>query len=331
MAKGYDSGRWIFTGDTTGVSGQVKAIPTLPIVVMASDSKILRVIDRRQAVPVPQLAASKEVRERWNDYGIGLLLQGDLRGAESVFLKVTEMDPAYADGFVNVARCRIQVGDPAGAQAMLQQALTLEPALAKAHYFYGQTLKVLGRYDDALSHLRQAEARFPRDRAVLNEIGRVLFLQRRYDESVAALRRVLEVDPEDLQAHYNLMLAYRGAGKIERPSANRRCTKDQRRRGVTGDHRRLPKTKPRKTTSERQRIHEHGPALGRGSQSGSVQLTRVKSTSVRMRPRTAPSDTARAPKSQDHLSQPPHRNRNPAGLESLRHGMGLAGAQPHLQ
>ena len=67
--------------------------------------------------------------------------------------------------------------------------------------------------------MRQAEAQFPRDRAVLNEIGRVLFLQRRYDESVAALRRVLEVDPEDLQAHYNLMLAYRGAGKIERGAA----------------------------------------------------------------------------------------------------------------
>lgn len=85
LAKGYDSGHWIFAGDTAGVSGQVKAIPTLPIVVMASDSKVLRVIDRRQAVPVPQLAASPQVRERWNDYGIGLLLQGDLRGPRLCF------------------------------------------------------------------------------------------------------------------------------------------------------------------------------------------------------------------------------------------------------
>ena len=45
-------------------------------------------------------------RERWNDYGIGLFLQGDLKGAEAVFLKVTEIEPTYMDGWVNVARCR---------------------------------------------------------------------------------------------------------------------------------------------------------------------------------------------------------------------------------
>jgi len=279
LAKGYDSGRWIFTGDTSGVSGEVKAIPNLPIVVMASDSKILRVVDRRQPVPVPKVAAGKEVRERWNDYGIGLLLQGDLRGAEAVFLKVTEMDPAYADGFVNVARCRIQMGDNAGAQEVLHQAIKLEPSLAKSHYFYGQTLKILGRYDDALTHLRQAEARFPRDRAVLNEIGRVLFLQRRYDESVAALRRVLEVDPEDLQAHYNLMLAYRGAGKIDGAQREQalyeRFKADEASQAITGHYRRQNP----EDNNERQRIHEHGPAVGPSYRPpGSVQFTKVKST-----------------------------------------------------
>lgn len=195
-----------------------------------------------------------------------------------MFLKVTEMDPAYADGFVNVARCRIQVGDTAGAQAMLQQALRLEPALAKAHYFYGQTLKVLGRYDDALNHLRAAEAKFPRDRAVLNEIGRVLFLQRRYDESIAALRRVLAVDPEDLQAHYNLMLAYRGAGQIEQAEREQvlyqRFKADEASQAITGDYRRQNP----EDNNERQRIHEHGHGLDRGRiQPGSGQLTKVKS------------------------------------------------------
>ena len=46
------------------------------------------------------------VRERWNDYGIGLLLQGDLKAAQAAFTKVMAMDPAYADGPVNVARAR---------------------------------------------------------------------------------------------------------------------------------------------------------------------------------------------------------------------------------
>ena len=45
----------------------------------------------------------KQDRERWNDWGIGLLLQGDLKGAEYAFRRVTEAEPDYADGWLNVA------------------------------------------------------------------------------------------------------------------------------------------------------------------------------------------------------------------------------------
>ena len=50
----------------------------------------------------------RDDRERWNDYGIGLLLQGDLKGARAAFTKVTRIEPAYADGWVNLGRvtCR---------------------------------------------------------------------------------------------------------------------------------------------------------------------------------------------------------------------------------
>ena len=45
-----------------------------------------------------------------------------------------------------------------------------------------------------------------------NDLGRVLFLQRRYAEAVKQLETTLTIDPEDLTAHYNLMLAYNGLG-----------------------------------------------------------------------------------------------------------------------
>src|SRR5207302_1813527 len=206
----YDDRKYVFTGPMKGISAKEERIPDLPIVAIAEDTVTLSVAPHNSPALQPKTDLHPEDWQRWNDYGIGLLLQGDLRGAEAVFQKVAQMDPAYADGFVNVARCRIQIGDNAGAQEALEKALKIDPKLAKAHYFYGQTLKIFGRYDDALKHLRIAQAQYPRDRAVLNEIGRVLLLQRRYDDSIAALQRVLEVDPEDLQAHYNLMLACRG-------------------------------------------------------------------------------------------------------------------------
>ena len=41
--KGYDDGKWVWTGDTSDVAGKIKEIPNLPIVVMASTKATLKV------------------------------------------------------------------------------------------------------------------------------------------------------------------------------------------------------------------------------------------------------------------------------------------------
>ena len=81
------------------------------------------------------------MRGRLNDYGIGLLLQGDLKGAEAAFLRVTRIDPGYADGWVNVGRARLTEGNLAGAEEALRKALAIDPNLAKTHFFLGSVLK----------------------------------------------------------------------------------------------------------------------------------------------------------------------------------------------
>ena len=52
-------------------------------------------------------------------------------------------------------------------------------------------------------------------------MGRMLFLQRKYREAVAEFEKTLAVDPEDLEAHYNLMLCYRGLRDDARGRAGR--------------------------------------------------------------------------------------------------------------
>ena len=278
VTSGHDDGEWVFTGDTSTVSGGMKSIPDLPIITMAEDTVSLKVLDRRAPRPEMKPVLGPAVRERWNDYGIGLLLQGDIKGAEAAFLKVTEMEPGYADGWVNVARARIQEGNMAGAAEMLEKALTISPMLAKSHFFLGVTLKSQGRYDEALAHLQTASSQYPRDRVVLNTIGRVLFLQRKYGEAVSALERVLGVDPEDLQAHYNLMLCYQGLGDSAQAERERklyqRFKADESAQAITGPYRQLHP----EDNAERQQIHEHR----------SVPLEKVNP-----RPATAPGRVAR--------------------------------------
>jgi tetratricopeptide (TPR) repeat protein len=257
VTRAYDDGRWVFTGDTSKVSGALKAIPDIPVTAMAESQATLPVVARNAALPATAMFLDASVRERWNDYGIGLLLQGDLKGAESVFRKVTAIDPGYADGPVNVARALLQEGNVTGAIPVLAQALAIDPQLAKTHYFLGTALKTLGRYDEALRHLRVAAAQYPRDRVVLGQIGRIQFLQRRFDEAIATFNRVLLVDPEDLQAHYNLMLCYQGLGDASRAAREERLytrfKTDESAQFITGPYR----LKSPDDNNERQQIHEH--------------------------------------------------------------------------
>jgi len=257
LDKGHDDGNWTFKGDLSQVSGTLKEIPNLPIVTMAEDEKQLLVVDRNGAIPEQKSKYQKEDLLRWNDYGIGLLLQGDLKAAEATFLRVTEIDPSYADGWVNVGRVRIQEGNTAGAQQVLRKALDLDGELAKSNYFYALTLKTQGKYDEALLYLRKALAKYPRDRVVRNQAGRILFLKRHYAEAIREFEETLRVDPEDLQAHYNLMLCHQGLGNSEQADREQklylRFKADESAQAITGPVRlRHPEA-----NNERQPIHEH--------------------------------------------------------------------------
>ncbi len=100
-------------------------------------------------------------------------------------------------------------------------------------------------------------AQYPRDRVALNNLGRVLFLERKYSEAVKTLQQVLAVDPEDLQAHYNLMLCYNGLGdeKMSKEHQARylRFKADEASQAITGPYRQLNP----EDNNERQSIHEH--------------------------------------------------------------------------
>ncbi len=303
MDKGYDDGTWVWTGDTSDVAGKIKAIPNLPITVMASATATLSVgkdigKDTRVEQELGALPSSVKrdaslsneasrsgkttsftngsfgslshplgqykTHERWNDYGIGFLLQGDLKAAASAFLKVTEIEPTYLDGWVNVARCRIEEGEMRGAETVLDKAFEIQKTLppenphrAKVHYFYALVQEAYGNYDTAIQHIQLAASQFPRDTRVRNKLGRLRFLKRDYENALQEFQKTLAVDPEDLDAHYNMMRCYRA---LKNPSMAAQSQKlylrfkvDESVEAITGTPRRTDANANR----ERQPIHEH--------------------------------------------------------------------------
>jgi tetratricopeptide (TPR) repeat protein len=261
VSKDYDDRRVTFTGDLTKVSGNVHAIPDVPIVTVAQDAVDLEVLPAGTAAPEPKTSFGKNEWQRWNDYGIGLLLQGHLKAAEAAFAKITEMDPSNPDGWVNVGRVRLQEGNLTATKEVLERAIALSPHLARAHYFYARALRNEGRYDDAIPHLREVIAQYPRDRVVRDDLGRIFFLKRRYADAVEEFEAALAVDPEDLPANYNLMLCYTGMNQPERAADFQkrylRFKADEASQTLTGPYRR---NHP-EDNLERQPIHEHVSAV----------------------------------------------------------------------
>jgi len=253
----FDDRQTLFTGSLVGISAKEEKIPDLPIVTVAEDQVTLPVVAHTAPAEQPRTIVRKEEWQRWNDYGIGLFLQGDLKGAAAAFQKVTEADPSNPDGWVNIGRCAVQEGDMPRARIVLEKALSLSPNLARANFFYAKVLRSDGNYDGAAARLKTVLAQYPHDRVALNELGRVLFLQRKYNDAVKILQSVLAVDPEDLQAHYNLMLCYNGLGneKLAKEHQERylRFKADESSQAITGPYRRLHP----EDNNERQSIHEH--------------------------------------------------------------------------
>jgi len=284
VGPAFDDREWTFekANVPANVSGRIKGeIPDLPITVLGRAETHLDLGDAKTAA-VWQPVVRREDRERWNDWGIGLLLQGDLKGAEYAFQKVTEAEPGYADGWLNVARALIQEGETEAAKPYIERARAINPRLGRIYYFQALAQKADGDYDGALASLRTAAAQYPRDRVVLDQIGRILFLKRDFAGAVRALEGALGVDPEDLQAHYNLMLARRGLGDPEGAAREetlfKRFKADEAAQALTA----RPRLLSPEDNNEREPIHEHESV----PLAGSAKPTRGSAADQGVRPTT---------------------------------------------
>jgi tetratricopeptide (TPR) repeat protein len=215
--------------------------PDLPVVALATDAVNLPVAGGPKAENKP--SPIKEVWQRWNDYGIGLFLEGadkggqkgELKQAETVFEKVAEL--GKADGWVNLARVYQREGRIPDALVALEKAAEhKEPAAPWViNWLTGQINDRNGLLDEAIaSYERVLEARIPDrgfdfslDYEVINALGSTLYNRARQEpldsttradyvgRAIAAYRRTLAIDSENVAAHYGLGLAYNDVARPE--------------------------------------------------------------------------------------------------------------------
>jgi tetratricopeptide (TPR) repeat protein len=197
-------------------NGYLSTAPEIPIIEMARDSATLVVISPEKAKPALAIKPAPQDWKRWNDYGIGLLAQGDLKNAEAAFFQATQNAEDRAEPWINVGVVRLREGNFSGAQNALTVALKMPAVPFKINFYYGLTLKALGQYDEALKYLKKAVIKFPRDRVAKIERGHLYLLMRDYNRAIADFEKVLSIDPENVEAYYYLQQACRPVGEEEK-------------------------------------------------------------------------------------------------------------------
>ena len=214
----------------------------LPITTIAGDS-ITFPVEGVDAAPTN--APSPIIPwQRWNDYGIGLLLEGD-KGSEKgeliqaahAFEQVEKM--GRPDGPLNLARVYLKEGRLEDAVGALQRAAKTDPPAPRwtIAWLNGLANKQNGYLDKAIAEFRSIlEDKYPeldqrgfdfsKDYEVINELGQTLFERAKLErgeenaarrreflqQAVARFQKTLALDSENVTAHYNLALIHAQLG-----------------------------------------------------------------------------------------------------------------------
>lgn len=191
--------------------------PAAPMLVCdcASDSKTIA-LDGGESDLTTSSTTKVPLWERWNDYGVGLLDQGDTRGAVRAFGEAARLAPERPDGPRNQARAALRDGAVDRALAFLDEAEKRAPGDPQNAFFWGQAREREGRLEDAARAYARVLERFPLDREARRGLAEARLKSATkpedYRAALADFLALLKVDPEDRGAHYRRIAIYRALG-----------------------------------------------------------------------------------------------------------------------
>ena len=183
------------------------------------------------------LSLDPDHAEALGNFGALLALTGELRGARSRLRKAVALQPRYPNAWFNLGAVLRRLHGPEEAEQSCRRALALNPRMVDAHLELGNVLADLGKLEQAEAcyrkaieldstlapaharlagmlkmtlRLEEAEASYRAalalqpSAATFQALGGVLYELDRPLEAREAFRRVLEVDPELVEARWSL-------------------------------------------------------------------------------------------------------------------------------
>ncbi|HJZ81607.1 MAG TPA: tetratricopeptide repeat protein [Pyrinomonadaceae bacterium] len=187
-----------------------------PIVTMATAEYLIRLGQNQAAAPDPNAKIVVPDWRRWNNYAIASFDQRQYPVAIEAFTRAADLDDKYRPmALVNRAMAHIELEQYDEAAAILDGVVKANPTLARALFQQARIFIKRGQLDQAETNLKQVLVSFPRDRVSLQQLGELCKIKRDYQGALEFYDRILAIDPEDVGAHYNLMLIDRKLGRTD--------------------------------------------------------------------------------------------------------------------
>jgi tetratricopeptide (TPR) repeat protein len=184
-----------------------------PIVSMADAQYAMKVGDNG---PVPASEIPKTAMpdwRRWNNYGIALIDQRQYPLAIDAFIQAAALDEKYRSmAQVNQAIGLIELDQYSQAARLLEAVIKAQPENMRALFQQARVFIRRGQLDEAEANIRRVLSVHPRDRLSLQQLGELCKIRHDYPGARECYEKILAIDPEDLGAHYNLMLIFRKLG-----------------------------------------------------------------------------------------------------------------------
>jgi tetratricopeptide (TPR) repeat protein len=152
-----------------------------------------------------------------------LLLAAEYRdAAEPCFLNAQMLAPADARWPYYLAHLYKAEGDAPKAVRSFEQALRLRPDDLATLVWLGNAYLDQGRPADAAPLFAKALSLQPRSVPALFGFGRTALAKQEYASAVDHLEQALSLSPKEITIHYQLAMAYRGMGNLEKAAAHLR-------------------------------------------------------------------------------------------------------------
>ncbi|MBI1942452.1 MAG: tetratricopeptide repeat protein [Betaproteobacteria bacterium] len=175
-----------------------------------------------RAEPSPARAAGPEGPEEWLRAGYECECRGDPAGADRLYRRVLESDPAHTDALYFLGRMAVRDRRQQEAIALFQQAVDLRPGEALYQLELGAALLDARRFEEAIEVYRVCLGLQPDCTRLRNNYAVALIELNRRPEALPELERLQALLPNVPEVHFNLAGIYREFGRTDEAIATYR-------------------------------------------------------------------------------------------------------------